>query len=204
MGCCVVLVAIGCLAGLRQRRPHARRAVGQDARGRIGAGGRRGLRPDRPVRRVGISCSGGGNGTAATMECTATITPVDHASCYAGVQPDIEDTLSCPELTPALIDMIELCVDATARDSLSHPGAGGRAGRPGRDRRRRRRPRSPRVRVPERPEHHPGLLTSRLTSSRRTARSRGRRRWSGRRAPCRATCRRRSGIRPGSRCSGGS
>ena len=49
------------------------------------------------------------------MECTATITPVDHASCYAGVQPDIEDTLSCPELTPALIDMIELCVDATAR-----------------------------------------------------------------------------------------
>ena len=64
---------------------------------------------------LAITCSGGGDGTTTTTTCTATITPVDHASCYAIVQPDTEQLLSCPGLTPAQIDMIELCVDATAR-----------------------------------------------------------------------------------------
>ena len=50
-----------------------------------------------------------------STECTATITPETHASCYEDVRPDIEQLLSCPGLTPAQIDMIEVCVDATAR-----------------------------------------------------------------------------------------
>ena len=66
---------------------------------------------------VAIICSGGGDGTTFTTECTATITPETHASCYEDVRPDIEQLLSCPTLTAAEIDMIELCVDATARAS---------------------------------------------------------------------------------------
>ena len=39
-----------------------------------------------------------------------------HAGCYAIVQPDLEETLWCPEQTPALVDMLELCLDATVRE----------------------------------------------------------------------------------------
>jgi hypothetical protein len=59
-----------------------------------------------------IICVGGSPGVT---DCTATITPVDHTSCYADVRPDIEQLLTCPDLTPPLIDVIELCVNALAR-----------------------------------------------------------------------------------------
>ena len=66
---------------------------------------------------VRILCSGGSDGTTTNADCTATITPETHASCYEDVRPDIEQLLSCPGLMAAQIDTIELCVNALARAS---------------------------------------------------------------------------------------
>jgi hypothetical protein len=65
-----------------------------------------------------ITCMGGGPAggtTPPTVDCTATVNREELPACYADAQPDLEDLLSCPELTPALVDMFELCVDATLR-----------------------------------------------------------------------------------------
>jgi hypothetical protein len=61
---------------------------------------------------VSIGCAGGSDGF---MDCTATINHRTYDACYTDVRPDIEQTLACPELTPALIDMMEQCIDAWAR-----------------------------------------------------------------------------------------
>jgi hypothetical protein len=64
---------------------------------------------------VSLTCMGGGpaGGTAPpTVECTASVRREEFPACYADVQPDIEHTFTCPDLTPALVDMIELCLDA--------------------------------------------------------------------------------------------
>jgi len=60
---------------------------------------------------VDIQCAGGTNmGTT----CSATIVHPDQAACYSRLQPRFEQLLSCPALTPAQVDMVELCVDAMA------------------------------------------------------------------------------------------
>ena len=112
----VVFVAIGCLAGCGSDGPtHVELSGKTPAEGSALAA----TAVCGQVARCGsvaIICTSGGDGTTTTTtECTATITPETHASCYEDVRPDIEQLLSCPALTPAQIDMIEVCVDATAR-----------------------------------------------------------------------------------------
>lgn len=64
-----------------------------------------------------ITCSGGaaggsGSDAGTTFSCTATIRPVDFDECYEDVGGDIAELLACPALTPADVDMLELCIDA--------------------------------------------------------------------------------------------
>jgi hypothetical protein len=106
-------VAIGCLAGCGSGRTHVELSGKTPAEGSALAAT---ALCDQVARcgSIAISCSGG---SGSPTECSATINPVDHASCYAIVQPDTEQLLSCPALTPIQIDMIELCVDAAAHAS---------------------------------------------------------------------------------------
>jgi hypothetical protein len=66
---------------------------------------------------VSIACmgsgSGGGSGSDASMTntCTATIRPVKYDDCYMEAGKDIADLLSCPALTAAQVDELELCFD---------------------------------------------------------------------------------------------
>lgn len=108
----VGFVAIGCLVGCGDGPTHVELSGKTPAEGSALAA----TAICGQVVRCGslvISCSGG---AGSPTECTATINPIDHASCYAIVQPDTEQLLSCPGLTPAQIDIIELCVDATAHE----------------------------------------------------------------------------------------
>jgi hypothetical protein len=109
----VGFLAIGCLAGCGSDGPmHIELSGKTPAEGSALAA----TAVCGQVARCGslaITCVGTSEGVTG---CSAMIAPVTHAGCYAIVQPDLEETLSCPELTPALVDMLELCLDATARE----------------------------------------------------------------------------------------
>jgi hypothetical protein len=54
--------------------------------------------------------SGSGGGVTETS-CTATIEPVDYADCFADVQGDVEEALSCPAITTTWVDRLEACAN---------------------------------------------------------------------------------------------
>jgi hypothetical protein len=61
-----------------------------------------------------------GGGTGGTTTCTGGIRPVNGAECSGDAQGDLEELLSCPSLTAAQKDTMELCFDAlVARPCLT-------------------------------------------------------------------------------------